>query len=93
MWQGDTKPKAVAAIKAHEAGPKVELCKLPAGPAGVRALPMPVQLKLQEVVAVQAQQFRGYVFSADTHHGREGRFCLAFEAAMDAVRFCHAAQV
>ena len=54
---------------------------------------MPVQLKLQEVVAVQAQQFRGYVFSADTHHGREGRFCLAFEAAMDAVRFCHAAQV
>ena len=62
-------------------------------PAGMRALPMPVQLKLQEVVAVQAQQFRGYVFSADTHHGREGRFCLAFEAAMDAVRFCHAAQV
>ena len=38
VWQGDSKPRAAAAIKAHEAGPKVALCKLPAGPAGVRAL-------------------------------------------------------
>ncbi|EIE20201.1 hypothetical protein COCSUDRAFT_67530 [Coccomyxa subellipsoidea C-169] len=46
--------------------------------------------KLQDIVAIVAQQFNGYVFNLQPG---EGRCMVCFGAALDAVRFCHAAQV
>lgn len=42
---------------------------------------------------LQGQQFRGYAFRHELFLAREGRFLVAFECAMDALRFCHSAQM
>lgn len=36
-------------------------------PQGVRSLPLNMHIKLEEVIATQAQQFKGYVFSKDNY--------------------------
>ncbi len=41
---------------------------------------------------MQAQQFRGYCFTME-RAGREGFIALTFGDTMDALRFCHAAQM
>ncbi|CAL8470951.1 g10493 [Coccomyxa elongata] len=46
--------------------------------------------KLQDILAIVAQQFAGYMFNLRV---AEGRCLVCFGAALDAVRFCHAAQV
>lgn len=51
-----------------------------------------MQTRFEEITLMQAQQFRGYCFAGDGG-SREGMILLAFSEAMDAVRFCHAAQM
>ncbi|KAF6259953.1 hypothetical protein COO60DRAFT_1700595 [Scenedesmus sp. NREL 46B-D3] len=52
-----------------------------------------LQDKFEEVFAVQAQQFKGYLFQTHEAASREGTWTVAFQSSMDALRFTHAAQM
>ncbi|GMH40090.1 hypothetical protein BSKO_07994 [Bryopsis sp. KO-2023] len=59
-------------------------------PPGVEDLPDETAELLFEVLASQAQQFKGFIYSRNK---QKGRLLLAFSRTLDAVRFSHAAQV
>lgn len=65
----------------------VEDC--PAGVSGV-ALPYSFHIQLYEVLSTAAMQYGGYVFRLSES---QGCYLLAFVTTVDAVRFCHTAQV
>eukprot|EP00879_Flechtneria_rotunda_P023949 GHRR01025369.1.p1 GENE.GHRR01025369.1~~GHRR01025369.1.p1 ORF type:complete len:969 (+),score=296.48 GHRR01025369.1:353-3259(+) len=56
-------------------------------------LPRSIQEKFEEVFAVQAQQFKGYLFQTHENSFKEGIWTVAFQSSMDAMRFTHAAQM
>eukprot|EP00873_Tetraselmis_striata_P028955 jgi/Tetstr1/449219/TSEL_036425.t1 len=53
-------------------------------------LPQAMAQHLYEQLAIQAMQFRGYIFRVNK---KRGYFLVAFSSTMDAVRFCHAFQL
>lgn len=61
-------------------------------PASASGAPLPaaVQSRLFEGLAAAAMQFEGYIFRMSES---QGCYLLAFASPIDAVRFCHAAQV
>ncbi|KAK9786282.1 hypothetical protein WJX73_000303 [Symbiochloris irregularis] len=53
-------------------------------------VPAAVAEALREVLAIVAMQFQGYFFQ---QHPQLGRFMVAFPSSLEALRFCHAAQL